>query len=105
MKTAFVLLATLAVVASLAIVPHKELSLKCQICEDVCVDTESWSATALENDESALIGKCEKALGAFATLFCDDFVKTELDALIAHMANPATEKTDCTHACELINLC
>uniref|UniRef100_A0A7E4ZR45 Saposin B-type domain-containing protein n=1 Tax=Panagrellus redivivus TaxID=6233 RepID=A0A7E4ZR45_PANRE len=107
MKTAFVVLATLAVVAAVAVIPLKEssTSLKCKICEDVCVDTDSWLATQAEHDENALVKKCEKLLGIFAKLVCDDFVKTELDDLIKHMSDPATEKEDCTDACQAIGFC
>uniref|UniRef100_A0A7E5A0R4 Saposin B-type domain-containing protein n=1 Tax=Panagrellus redivivus TaxID=6233 RepID=A0A7E5A0R4_PANRE len=105
MKTAFILLITLAVVAAVSVIPLKEssTSLKCKICEDVCVDTESWAATQAENDENALIEKCKKLLGIFGNV-CDD-LKTDLDDIIKHMSDPATEKEDCTGACQAIGFC
>uniref|UniRef100_A0A7E4V2Y7 Saposin B-type domain-containing protein n=1 Tax=Panagrellus redivivus TaxID=6233 RepID=A0A7E4V2Y7_PANRE len=106
-------LVLLALVACAAVVSAKPKpkgfgdDLLCNICEDVCVDTESWVGTTEQNAEAAEIAQCEKLLNdqTFGKLICEDVVKNYLDQIIAHMTDPATDKSDCQKACQEISMC
>lgn len=77
------------------------------MCQDVCADTENWAGQEEGSHEKSQIAKCEKLLGSnvIAKLFCDDFVKNELDALIKHMEDPNTDKSDCKKVCVDVKMC
>uniref|UniRef100_A0A0K0E0T2 Saposin B-type domain-containing protein n=1 Tax=Strongyloides stercoralis TaxID=6248 RepID=A0A0K0E0T2_STRER len=82
--------------------------MECPICEMIVKQSELWAGKEGEEREKTVISLCEKELGSlgiYGKIFCEAFVKDELEAIIKHMEDGNEEAKDAKKVCTKAGLC